>query len=83
MIRVRVRVRVRVSVRVKVRVRVRGVFFPHTHACKAVFQACVLVRVASGLVKSERVVKRVAPIPHATEHKLELGLGLGLGSLTQ
>ena len=57
--RVRVRVRVRVTVRVRgrgrgmvtvmvtVTVTVRGRdLLPHTHACKAGFQACGLMRVA-------------------------------------
>ena len=47
-----------------------GGFFPHTHACKAgTCQACGLVRVGSGVVKSERAAKQVAPTPHATTHK--------------
>ena len=43
---------------------------PHTHVCKAGLsgmrfsEACGLVRVASGVVESNLVVKQVAPIPH-------------------
>ena len=56
----------RVRVRVRVRVRGRGTYF-HTHMhARQGCQACGLVRVASGLVESERVVERVAPMPHAT-----------------
>ena len=55
-----------VPIRARARVRVRrGGLFPHTHACKT----CGLVRVASGLVESERVVKRVAPMPLASNRK--------------
>ena len=43
-------------------------FHTHTHA-RSGCQAWGSVRVASGLVESERVVKQVAHTPHAKKHQ--------------
>ena len=63
-----VRVSLRLRLRVTVRVRQGGTYF-HTHMhARQGCQAYSLMRVARYLVKSERKVKRVAPMPHATKH---------------
>ena len=52
-----------------VSVKGRGTYFHTKMHSRQVCQACGLMRVAMDLVESERVVKRVAPMPHATKHK--------------
>ena len=61
--------RVRVRARVRARVRGAGGVFPHTPSCKAGLSGMWFNEVARDLVESEQVVKRVAPIPHATKQK--------------